>query len=98
MMSESESFGMVFCEAWSRQKPVIGNRNCGAVATLIDDEQDGLLCSDKKELNLAIIRLLTDKKTSARFGDRGYQKVIKNYTWAGIADRIFKCYNKLITR
>jgi len=98
MMSESESFGMVFCEAWSRKKPVIGNRNCGAVATLIDDEHDGLLCSDQKELNHAIKLLLHDKKTSALFGERGYQKVIKNYTWDRIADRIVMCYNKLITR
>ncbi len=97
MMSESESFGMVFCEAWSRKKPVIGNRNCGPVATLIEDETDGLLCSDKRELNNAISRLL-DKKTSVEFGERGYQKVIKNYTWDKIADRVFKCYNNLITR
>jgi len=97
MMSESESFGMVFCEAWSRKKPVIGNRNCGPVATLIEDERDGLLCSDKRELNSAIVRLL-DKKTSVEFGERGYQKVIKNYTWNKIADRVFKCYNKLIRR
>ena len=98
MMSESESFGMVFCEAWSRKKPVIGNRNCGAVATLIDDERDGLLCSDKRELNHAIIRLLDDKKTSVIFGERGYQKVIENYTWDKIADRVYNCYNNLIMR
>lgn len=97
MMSESESFGMVFCEAWSRKKPVIGNRNCGPVATLIEDERDGLLCSDKRELNSAIVRLL-DKKTSAEFGERGYQKVIENYTWNKVADRVFKCYNNLIMR
>jgi glycosyltransferase involved in cell wall biosynthesis len=98
MMSESESFGMVFCEAWARKKPVIGNRNCGAVATLIDDERDGLLCSDKRELNQAIKRLLDDKNTSGEFGERGYQKVIENYTWDKIADRVYDCYKNLIKR
>ncbi|MFA6363352.1 glycosyltransferase family 4 protein [Methanoregula sp.] len=98
MMSDSESFGMVFCEAWSRKKPVIGNKNCGAVATLIEDGRDGLLCLDKRELNQAIIQLLTDKKISVELGERGYQKVIKNYTWDKLADRIFNCYNKLISR
>jgi len=98
MMSESESFGMVFCEAWSRKKPVIGNRNCGAVAALIDNEKDGLLCSDEQELHHAIIRLLEDKKISVEFGERGYQKVIKNYTWDKIADRVFNCYCKLLSR
>jgi glycosyltransferase involved in cell wall biosynthesis len=98
MMSESESFGMVFCEAWSRKKPVIGNRNCGAVAALIDDNWDGFLCSDKTELIIAITKLLNDKDTAVLFGERGYQKVIKNYTWKIIADRILNCYNALTLR
>ena len=98
MMSESESFGMVFCEAWSRKKPVIGNRNCGAVATLIDHERDGLLCSDKKEVSLAITQLLEDKKTSVIFGERGYQKVIERYTWDKISNQVYNCYNNLIMR
>ena len=37
MMSESESFGIVFLEAWMAGKPVIGNRACSAVAELIAD-------------------------------------------------------------
>jgi glycosyltransferase involved in cell wall biosynthesis len=95
MMSESESFGMVFCEAWSRKKPVIGNRNCGAVAALIDNNLDGFLCSGKKELIIAITKLLNDKDTAALFGERGYQKVINNYTWEIIADRVLNCYNTI---
>ncbi|MDD1700441.1 MAG: glycosyltransferase [Methanoregula sp.] len=98
MMSESESFGMVFCEAWSRKKPVIGNRNCGAVAAIIDHNWDGLLCSDKKEVRSAIIQLLEDKKNSVIFGERGYQKVIERYTWDKISNRVYNCYNNLIMR
>jgi glycosyltransferase involved in cell wall biosynthesis len=89
---------MVFCEAWSRKKPVIGNRNCGAVAALIDDNWDGFLCSDKTELIIAITKLLIDKDTAVLFGERGYQKVIKNYTWKIIADHILNCYNTLTSR
>lgn len=98
MMSESESFGMVFCEAWSRKKPVIGNRNCGAVATIIDHGGDGLLCSDKKELSSAITQLLEDKKMSALFGERGYKKVIEKYTWDKISNQVYDCYQNLIMR
>jgi glycosyltransferase involved in cell wall biosynthesis len=98
MMSESESFGMVFCEAWSRKKPVIGNRNCGAVSALIEDNWDGFLCSDKEELIIAITKLLKDKDISDLFGERGYQKVIKNFTWDLIADRVLNCYNNLTSR
>jgi glycosyltransferase involved in cell wall biosynthesis len=98
MMSESESFGMVFCEAWSRKKPVIGNRNCGAVATIIDHGWNGLLCSDKKEVSSAITQLLEDKKMSAMFGERGYQKVIERYTWDKISGQVYDCYHNLIMR
>jgi glycosyltransferase involved in cell wall biosynthesis len=38
--STQESFGMVFVEAWSLGKPVIGGR-IGPVATVIEDGKDG---------------------------------------------------------
>ncbi|MBP1928317.1 glycosyltransferase involved in cell wall biosynthesis [Methanolinea mesophila] len=95
MMSESESFGMVFCEAWMRKKPVIGNRNCGAVSTLIDDRYNGLLCSDVKELTRAILALLEDRKMSRIMGERGYQKVTQHYTWDCITDRVVGVYENL---
>jgi glycosyltransferase involved in cell wall biosynthesis len=98
MMSESESFGMVFCEAWSRKKPVIGNSNCGAVASLIDHGVDGLLCSDKTEVRRAIRQLLEDKKISDQFGARGYEKVMERYTWDKISEQVYQCYNNLVIR
>jgi glycosyltransferase involved in cell wall biosynthesis len=98
MMSESESFGMVFCEAWSRKKPVIGNSNCGAVASLIDHGVDGLLCSDTTEVCRAIRQLLEDKKISDQFGARGYEKVIERYTWDKISEQVYQCYNNLVIR
>lgn len=96
MMSESESFGMVFCEAWSRKKPVIGNRNCGAVASLIDDEWNGLLCSNLKELQIAIKRLLGDEMYAATLGENGYEKVVENYTWDNVANHALSCYKDLL--
>jgi glycosyltransferase involved in cell wall biosynthesis len=94
MMSESESFGMVFCEAWARKKPVIGNRNCGAVATLIDDGTDGLLCADDEELTAAIVQLLEDQQYAARLGKSGYTKVIERYTWNNVAEHVLACYKE----
>jgi len=56
------------------------------------------LCSDKKEVSLAITQLLEDKKTSVIFGERGYQKVIERYTWDKISNQVYNCYNNLIMR
>ncbi|MCJ7443823.1 MAG: glycosyltransferase [Methanotrichaceae archaeon] len=95
MMSESESFGMVFCEAWSRKKPVIGNIYCGPVSTLIDDGIDGFLCGNLDDIVKRIESLLNDHDLSASMGFRGFNKVIENYTWDKVADKVFKCYNDL---
>jgi glycosyltransferase involved in cell wall biosynthesis len=95
MMSESESFGMVFCEAWARKKPVIGNRNCGAVATLIDEGKDGLLCTDDEELAAAVIQLLEDRRYATELGENGHTKVVEHYTWNRVAERALACYKEL---
>ena len=98
MMSETESFGMVFCEAWARKKPVIGNINCGAVSTLIDNGVDGFLCSTVEEIIERIERLLTDKELAKKLGENGFEKVVNNYAWEMVADKVYNCYNKLIDR
>jgi glycosyltransferase involved in cell wall biosynthesis len=97
-MSETESFGMVFCEAWARKKPVIGNINCGAVSTLIDNGVDGFLCSTVEEIIERIERLLTDKELAKKLGENGFEKVVNNYAWEMVADKVYNCYNKLIDR
>jgi glycosyltransferase involved in cell wall biosynthesis len=96
MMSESESFGMVFCEAWARKKPVIGNRHCGAVASLIDEGKNGLLCSNEKELVEAFCHLLDDSDYGQQLGQQGYEKVCAEYTWDAVADRALTCYRELL--
>lgn len=95
MMSESESFGMVFCEAWSRKKPVIGSAYCGAVASLIDDGADGYLCGGVDDLAGRLEMLLDDGGLRATMGENGHRKVLENYTWDKVADRAYACYRSL---
>ena len=96
MMSESESFGMVFCEAWSRKKPVIGNINCGAVRSLIEHGEDGYLCNTSYEVSHRLRSLLDDRRLSSYLGNNGYRKVVENYTWDIISDKVYSCYHSLI--
>ena len=44
MPSRSESFGLVYLEAWLHKKPVIGCK-IGPVMNLIDDKKNGMLVS-----------------------------------------------------
>ncbi len=92
-----ESFGIVFLEAWICGKPVIGCRT-GPVASVITEEQDGLLvrCGNVEELAAAIMRLLRDADLRNKLGSKGREKVLKQYTWDKIVSRMEAIYQTLI--
>jgi glycogen(starch) synthase len=80
--SRTEAFGIVFLEAWSRGKPVIGAR-VGAVPDVIEDGVDGLLVEfgDVDGLAGTLSMLLDDPRLCAELGRRGREKVRRKYTW-----------------
>lgn len=79
--SEAESFGMVFCEAWLRRKPVLGNAKCAAIATLIEHGVDGFLATRAEEFADYAEELLRNPELARRMGENGYRKVAENFTW-----------------
>jgi glycosyltransferase involved in cell wall biosynthesis/SAM-dependent methyltransferase len=90
-----ESFGMVFLDAWSRGKPVIGNRLCGAAASLIDNGVDGFLCRDAREIAMAAHQLLKDDALANRLGAAGRAKTLAEYTWGRVGDRALEALDEL---
>ncbi|HEX8334596.1 MAG TPA: glycosyltransferase family 4 protein, partial [Segetibacter sp.] len=91
--SHNESFGLVFLEAWSCKKPVVGT-SIGAIRNVISEEKDGLLINinDEKSLTSQLLRLINDKPLRVKLGENGYKKVTENYTWDIIVSRLRKCY------
>jgi glycosyltransferase involved in cell wall biosynthesis len=87
-MSESESFGIVLVEAWACGKAVIANRACPAFVELVDDGNDGLLCSSDGEIAAALERLLAEPERAARLGAAGKTKAFARYTWQCMAEAI----------
>lgn len=83
--SASESFGVVFLEAWACGKPVIGS-SIGAVRSLISDGEDGLIFEKKNADSLyqSIIKLISDKELRERIGANGYKKAAEIYNWPRI--------------
>jgi glycosyltransferase involved in cell wall biosynthesis len=96
--SGNESFGIVFVEAWAAGKPVIG-ADVGALASLIADGQDGLLFRYGDAVSLAeqVLTLLAQPGMGAALGAAGRQKVLTNYTWEIVADRVRQLYADLVT-
>lgn len=90
-----ESFGGVFLEAWLAGKPVIG---CAipAIRCVVNDGVDGLLTSpDDGDLAEKIIYLLENEDEARRMGQRGKEKVLRNYTWKTIAAKTLEVYERV---
>jgi glycogen(starch) synthase len=82
MPSRTDSFGIVYLEAWLYEKPVIGARTW-AISDVIDDGKDGLLVpfGDVQALAQTIEHLLGHPDERQAMGMRGKQKVERLYTW-----------------
>lgn len=80
--SRSDSFGIVFLEAWFYGKPVVGAR-AGGIPGLVRDGKDGLLVpfGDSRELALAVRTLLLDHDLARRLGEEGRRRVLADFTW-----------------
>ncbi len=94
--SRTESFGLVYLEAWAAAKPVIGAR-AGAVPAVIDEGVDGLLIpfGDAPALAAAITRLLDDPGLAQRMGAAGQRKVRERFTWERAAAQLEGHYREL---
>lgn len=80
--SRTESFGIVYLEAWLYNKPVIGAR-AGGVPAVIDDGRDGFLVKfgDTEAIARRIGQLLAEPELAHRMGETGHAKVQSSMTW-----------------
>lgn len=78
--SYHESFGLVFAEAWSQKKAVIGNK-IPAVTEVIRDGENGLIFSTNSQVSLEekISKILADSKLRNTLGQNGYSDVLMLY-------------------
>ncbi len=91
--SRTDSFGIVFLEAWLHGKPVVGAR-AGGIPAVVEDGVDGLLVEfgDVDGLAAALARLLEDRALARRLGTAGQRKVLESYTWDRVYARVRRVY------
>ena len=82
MPSRSDSFGLVFLEAWANGLPAVGYR-AGGVADLIRHERDGLLvaCGDIAGLAASLRRLEDDADLRRAWGRAGRERLPADFRW-----------------
>jgi glycosyltransferase involved in cell wall biosynthesis len=91
--SRTDSFGIVYLEAWVYRVPVIGAW-AGGVPDVITHGRDGLLVpfGDVAALADAIARLLHDRTLARALGALGYARVRQRYTWEHMYAQVRQAY------
>jgi glycosyltransferase involved in cell wall biosynthesis len=99
MPSRTDSFGIVFLEAWCYSLAVIGAR-AGGVPDVIADGSDGLLVryGDPEQLADAIGGLLANPERRQQMGAAGRAKVLATLTWDRVYQRAQAVYDQLLAR
>ncbi len=96
MPSRTDSFGIVFLEAWAAGIAPVAAR-AGGVAEVIEDGMTGRLVSfgDVPALAGALGDLLSDRALARRLAAAGREKALASYTWDAVVDRVAAVYDEL---
>lgn len=86
-----ETFGRTIIEAWCHQRPVVAFA-CGAIASLVDHGENGLLVEEGDEAGLAeaLLRLQRDSNLARRLGRAGYQKAVARFSTATVSSTLLR--------
>jgi glycosyltransferase involved in cell wall biosynthesis len=92
-----ESFGITILEAWKRKKPVIACR-IPATMNLIEEYETGMLVDYKnsRELAEALVELIADPHLRKIMGEKGYQKLIKEYSREVVGKQYYEFYQEVV--
>ncbi|MDO8659800.1 MAG: glycosyltransferase family 4 protein [Candidatus Parcubacteria bacterium] len=90
--SKSESFGLVYLEAWHKEKPVIA-ADIPAVREFIDKDGVFIEFGNKEQIIEAIIKLTTEKSMASSLGKQGNSKLISKYTFSKIFPKYISMFS-----
>lgn len=96
MLSESECYGLVYCEANAYGTPVIG-LNTGGVSTIITDKNGALLDvgSNTEEISALLISLFQSKDLYYSLCVSSYEMFVDTLNWGNVGRRIKHLLEKI---
>lgn len=89
--SKREGFGIVYLEAMKYKKPCIACDIGGQTDVVIENET-GFLCKYDciESISERVIRLFHDKEEINKFGEKGYEHLLNNFTYIMLKKRLNK--------
>jgi glycosyltransferase involved in cell wall biosynthesis len=95
--SRTESFGIVYLEAWANRKPVIAAM-AGAVPELVRPRENGLLVEFGKPdaIAAALLALKLQPHEAVRLGEAGERLMREQYTWPHVLARMDSAYERVL--
>jgi phosphatidyl-myo-inositol dimannoside synthase len=92
-----EGFGMVFLEASACGKPVVGGRS-GGISESVLEGVTGLLVNphDPEDIAYALTHILSDRDRAADLGAQGRLRVIRDFGWPRVADRVQEILSSVV--
>jgi glycosyltransferase involved in cell wall biosynthesis len=95
MPSRTDSFGIVFLEAWLNGSPVVAAA-AGGVPDVVEHERSGLLVpfGDVEAIAGAIGRLLADPGLRERLAAAGAARTRARYTWDQVYERVRPAFER----
>jgi phosphatidylinositol alpha-1,6-mannosyltransferase len=91
-----EGFGIAYLEANACGKPVIGGRTGGVEDAIVDGET-GILVDplDVDDIAEALVRILGDDGRAEAMGCKGRERVVTEYNWRSVSEKILALIQRL---
>ncbi len=95
--SRSDSFGLVFPEAWANGVPCVGYR-AGGIPWVVRDDIDGVVvrCGDVEALAEALLLLAGDNALRRRMGEAGRVRARTEFDWEEKLGLVRQTYRRLV--
>jgi phosphatidylinositol alpha-1,6-mannosyltransferase len=92
---EAEGLGLVLLEAAATGLPVLAGASGGAPET-VEPGRTGFVVAGVEDIVEGLDLLLGDRERASRMGELGRQRIVEQFTWDRVADRLTSVFDEVV--